>query len=37
MKNQTQIADEMITQTFGDDNFVALVVPARTTARSRQD
>ncbi len=27
MKNQTQIADEMITQTFGDDNFVALVVP----------
>ncbi len=28
VKNETQIADEMITSAFGEENFVALMVPA---------
>ncbi|MBR6380108.1 MAG: MMPL family transporter [Lachnospiraceae bacterium] len=36
VKNEVQIADEMITESFGDSNFVALVVPAGDYEKERK-
>ena len=36
VKNETQIADEMIRSAFGDSNFVALVVPAGSYEKESQ-
>ncbi|MDD6812606.1 MAG: MMPL family transporter [Lachnospiraceae bacterium] len=36
IKNQYQIADEMIEESFGDNNFVALIVPAGNYATEKK-
>ena len=36
VKNETQIADEMIAESFGDSNFVALIVPSGSYEKEKK-